>query len=153
MRFPYLPGHVRAPIPSLSGSLVRPRPVYAVRIAGPSQVRLIDGLLDTGSDDTVFEEAVAESIGIDLDNAAERQVGLVGRTQPVRCRYAQVELCLTDGLSETYVWSAIVGFVSSKLRYALLGYAGFLQFFDVEFRGGDQEVRLTPNATYPGVVT
>jgi hypothetical protein len=127
--------------------------VYAVRIAGPTHARLIDGLFDTGSDDTVFEESVALSIGIDLDQATERQIGLVGRTQPVRCRYAQVELCLTDGISETYVWSAVVGFVATKLRYALLGYAGFLQFFDVEFRGGHREVMLRPNTSYPGAGT
>ena len=149
MKIAYLPGRARAPIPSLVGSLLRPRPVYAVRIGGPTQTRLIDGLLDTGSDDTVFEEAVAVSIGIDLNQAEQRQIGLVGRKQAVTCHYAQVDLSITDGLGETYEWTAVVGFVSTKLRYALLGYAGFLQFFNAEFRGADQEVRLTPNSTFP----
>ena len=66
MRIPFLSSRSRAPIPSLAGSLDRPRPVYAVRITGPTHTRLIDGLLDTGSDDTAFEEAVAASLGLDL---------------------------------------------------------------------------------------
>ena len=74
----------------------------------------------------------------------------MGRKQPVSCRYAQVELSITDGLTETYQWSAVVGFVSTKLRYALLGYAGFLQFFNADFRGGDQLVVLAPNQTFTG---
>jgi hypothetical protein len=35
----------------------------------------------------------------------------------------------------------------------LLGYAGFLQFFDADFRGADREVILTPNRSFPGRVT
>jgi hypothetical protein len=38
----------------------------------------------------------------------------------------------------------------TPLRYSLLGHAGFLQFFDAEFRGADQEVVLTPNSSFPG---
>jgi hypothetical protein len=62
----------------------------------------LDGLLDTGSDDTVFEEWVAAAVGVDLSHAPERLVGLVGRSNLVRCRYAPVELRITDGIHETY---------------------------------------------------
>jgi hypothetical protein len=124
--------------------------VLAVRINGPARSLLLDGLLDTGSDDTVFEEWVATTIGVDLSHAAERQVGLVGRANLVRCRYAPVELRITDGVRETCQWTTLVGFVSTHLRYSLLGYAGFLQFFDAEFRGANQEVVLTPNSSFPG---
>jgi hypothetical protein len=54
VRIPYLPAQAIAPLPSLGGSLVRPRPVMAIRIAGPGRAWLRDALLDTGSDDTVF---------------------------------------------------------------------------------------------------
>lgn len=150
MKAPYLIARGRSPLPSLGGSLLRPRPVIAVRVTGPTQTRLLDGLLDTGSDETVFEEALAAALGVDFRQAEEREVGLVGRTQPVRCRYACVELQVTDGVRDTFRWNTTVGFVSTSLRYSLLGYAGFLQFFDAEFRGEDQEVVLRPNPSFPG---
>ena len=150
MKAPYLIARGKSPLPSLGGSVLRPRPVIAVRVTGPTRTRLLDGLLDTGSDDTVFEEGLAAALGIDLRDADEREVGLVGRSKPVRCRYADVKLQVTDGVHETYQWDATVGFVSTTLRYSLLGYAGFLQYFDAEFRGGNREVVLTPNASFPG---
>jgi hypothetical protein len=44
----------------------------------------------------------------------------------------------------------VVGFASTRLRYNLLGQAGFLEFFDADFRGADHEVVLIPNARFPG---
>jgi hypothetical protein len=102
---------------------------------------------------TVFEDKIAALIGVDLSHAEERDLGIVERPQPVRCRYAPVPLRITDGLLETYEWTAVVGFVATRLRLALLGYAGFLQYFDAEFRGADREVLLTPNRSFPGVRT
>jgi len=150
VRIPYLPARAKTPLPSLGGSFIRPRPILAVRITGLGRTRLLDGLLDSGSDDTVFEDGLALALGINLNQAEERLVGLVGRSQPVRCRYASVQLRITDGIQETYDWPAVVGFVAAPLRYALLGYAGFLQFFDTQCRGSDQETILLPNALFPG---
>ena len=93
-----------------------------------------DGLLDTGADETVLEEWMAGYLGIDLNGAPEQPVNLIGRPGMIACRYAMVELLITDA-QETYRWSALVGFVPLKLHYQLLGYAGCLQFFDAEFRG------------------
>src|SRR4051812_18715499 len=138
------------PIPSLGSSLIRHRPVLAVRLTGPSDTKFRDGLLDTGADDTVFTEALAALLGVDLRQAEERQLALTGRPQPVRCRYAPVQLRITDGVQETYEWTAVVGFVAARLHYNLLGHAGFLRYFDVEFRGADREVLLTPNRSFPG---
>jgi hypothetical protein len=125
----------------------------AVRLTGTSGSRLEDSLMDTGADETVFEETVALRIGLDLDQAEERDVGLVGRPRPVRCRYATVRLQITDGVRETYEWTAVVGFAATHLRYHLLGHSGFLQFFDTEFRGADRAVILTPNRSFPGTGT
>jgi hypothetical protein len=121
----------------------------AVRVTGPSDTKLRDGLLDTGADDTVFTEALAALLGVDLRHAEERQLALAGRPQPIRCRYAHVRLRITDGLRETYEWTAVVGFAATPLSYNLLGHAGFLQYFDAEFRGADREVILTPNHSFP----
>ncbi len=108
-----------------------------------------DGLLDTGSDDTVFSEQVARNIGIDLSQTVAQPIGLAGRGL-IPCRYATVVLRITDGSLETYEWAATVGFVTVPLHIALLGHAGFLQFFDADFLGADREVTLTPNRAFTG---
>jgi hypothetical protein len=146
-----MPVPARQPIPSLGGGLVRSRPVLAIRLTGPSNAKLRDGLPDTGADDTVFTEGLAALLGVDLRQAEERQLALAGRPQSVRCRYAPVRLWISDGSQETYEWSSVVGFVAARLHYNLLGHAGFLQYFDVEFRGMDREVVLTPNRSFPGI--
>jgi Aspartyl protease len=109
---------------------------------------LRDGLLDTGADDTVFPVDLAESLGIDLSKEPAHDVGLAGRGS-VPCRYAKVALRITDG-KETYSWEAVVGFMPIALRYVLLGHAGFLQFFDVDFRGADKDFQMWPNRDFPG---
>jgi hypothetical protein len=68
----------------------------------------------------------------------------------MHCRYAPVKLFITDVISETYEWTAIVGFAPVVFRHALLGHAGFLQYFNAEFRGHDREVILTTNPSFPG---
>jgi len=158
MKFPYIQATVKIPIPSLGGGHTRPRPIIAARVVGPTGTQLIDGLLDTGSDDTVLEEWVAILIGLDLSQAIHRDIGLVGRVQPVRVKYTAVRLRITDGSQQLYEWPAVIGFTPTKLRYHLLryhlfGYAGFLQFFNTDFRGDDCEVTLTPNKLFSGSVT
>jgi hypothetical protein len=60
-----------------------------------------------------------------------------------------VQLMITDGV-ETFEWTATVAFVSARLHYALLGQAGFLQFFSAEFDGEAHVVTLTPKPSFPG---
>lgn len=152
MNFPYLPSTVNDPIPSLGGSRTRWRPIIAIRITGSTDSWLCDALLDSGADDTVFDEDLAAILGVDLDRAHTRQLVLAGRPQPIVCRYAPVGMQLTDG-RRSYAWTAVVGFVATRLRYPLLGYAGCLRFFDVELRGADRRADLTPNHTFPGTVS
>lgn len=145
-----MPVALLRPIPSLSGRLFHYRPVISVRVTGPIVNFAFDGLLDTGADATTFHDSVATRVGIDLTGAEERDIEVVGRHAPIRCRYATVKLLITDGLRETYEWTAVVGFTASRLQYNLLGHGGFLEFFDAEFRGADREVVLIPNAAFPG---
>ena len=60
-----------------------------------------------------------------------------------------VDLLITDA-RETYRWSALVGFVPMRLHYQLLGHAGFLEYFEAEFRGRDREVILRANRSFAG---
>ncbi len=153
MRFPYLAAPAKSPIPSLAGSITRPRPIIAARVIGSTGTRLIDGLLDTGSDETVLEEWIAHLIGIDLSQSVHRDVGLVGRMQPVRVKYASVQMRVTDRVQKVHEWRAVIGFTPTRLRYQLFGYAGFLQFFNTEFLGDDREVILQPNKAFSGTIS
>ena len=47
-------------------------------------------------------------------------------------------------------WRAWVGFTPPRWPWALLGFAGFLQFFTATFHGDREEVELTANALLPG---
>ena len=146
-----MPVPVHQPVPSLGGVLVRYRPVMAVRLTASAPSRLFDGLIDSRADDTVFTDSVATTLGIDLQGAEDRSVHLVGRPTPIRIRYAPVQLLISDGDQETFEWTAVVGFVSGRLHYNLLGQAGFLQFFDCSLRGEpDYEALLAPKASFPG---
>jgi hypothetical protein len=150
VKVPYMPVPTRQSLPSLGGGRVRYRPVLAVCVTGPKGQVLRDGLLDTGADDAVFTEAIAGFVGVDLSQADERLVGLAGRPRPIRCRYAPVQLRITDGRQETYEWTAVVGFVAGPLHYNLLGQAGFLHFFQADFDGAAREATLLPNSSFPG---
>src|SRR5437867_1719795 len=129
----------------LGGRAERPRPVIAVSLIGPLATHVEDSLLDTGADDAVFPETVAAKLGIDLTNAptgSGKGVALLGFV----IRYAEVTFRVTDG-QEQREWKAWVGFTPAPLRQPLLGYAGFLQFFDATFFGQREEVELTVNSS------
>ncbi len=110
MRIPYMIGVAHRPQPALGGSMVRPRPMMPVRFTQAGGAVTRSSVLDTGADDTVVPDWIAAALGLDLSGADERPIGLAGR-KPLRCRYAPVEIQISDGLRETYRWTAVVGFV------------------------------------------
>jgi len=148
LRFPYRnfrPPHLIAP---LGGRTFRPRPVLSVTLMGPRSSIAQDALLDTGSDDTVFPDRVAQRIGIDLTNAPLGSMGgLPQGSVPVR--YARVTLRIADN-QERREWEAWVGFTPAQIRFPALGFLGFLQYFTTTFHGDREEVELTVNGQYPG---
>ncbi len=116
---------------------------------GPTNARLIEGQLDTATDDTVFPDGLAALLGIDLTNAPEGEATGIGGQPVARLRFAPVRLRLATA-SEQREWPAFVAFTAARLRYPLLGFAGVLQFFHSDFRGDDEQVELTINSRYPG---
>jgi hypothetical protein len=44
------------PLPALGGKLFHYRPVFAVRLISPRIDLVLDGMLDTGADETLFQE-------------------------------------------------------------------------------------------------
>jgi hypothetical protein len=151
MRFPYVRLPTRRPVYPLGGVAVRYRPMVALRVAGPSASRILDASLDSGSDDTLLPAYLAGRLGVDLAGAPEGEAKAVSGV-PVPYRYARVALRLTDGYEECE-WPAIVGFIAAPMRWAILGHAGVLQFFDVRLLGERRDAVLTPNSTFPGTYT
>jgi len=133
---------------TLGGRFVRPRPVIMVSVTGPAKTHPAEAVIDTGADDTVFPERLAVKIGLDLSNAPVGS-GTTASLAHIRLRYARVTLRISDG-REHREWPAWVGFTSVRLAFPMLGFAGVLQFFDADFRGGREEVELAVNPLYPG---
>src|SRR5438128_416546 len=127
LRFRYQLHRTKQGVFPLGGRWVRPRPIIIVSLIGPARTVACEGLLDTGSDDAVFPDRIATRIGLDLTGApAGEAEGMGGAIIPVR--YALVRLRVTDG-REFREWAAAVGFTPVPMSRALLGFAGFLQFF------------------------
>src|ERR1041385_9023685 len=114
MIFPYLALPTKGPVAPLGTARVRYRPIVPVRVFGPLGSRLVDGCIDSGSDDTVFPLSLARRLGIDLTGAPRGSASPVGGAV-VHYSYAVVRLRMTDGM-ETWDWQATVGFVDLPLR-------------------------------------
>ena len=95
-----------------------------------------------------FRLHLATRLGVDLTNAAEGEARSVSGPA-IRYAYATTILRVADG-SEAFEWTAVVGFIAAPLRWAILGHAGFLEFFDVQLLGHRREAQLTPNASFTG---
>jgi len=148
LKFSYHRFRSPRPIWTLQNSLFRPRPTIFVTVKGPGGAWNELGLVDTGSDDTVFPGYVARIIGLDLTQAPTRTASGVGKV-PAVIHLAEVILKITDG-REIREWPARDGFTSTPLKSPLLGFAGFLQYFSANFQGDQEVLELTVNSLYPG---
>jgi len=148
MRFPYVALPTRRPVYPLGVVLVRHRPLVTVQVSGPSGARSLGATLDSGSDDTLLPAYLAPRLGIELDQAPAGEAGTVGGPT-IPYYYAMAHLRLSDGYEECE-WDAIVGFVAAPMRWAILGCAGALQYFDLQLLGLQREALLIPNTSFPG---
>src|SRR5262249_39310647 len=102
LRRRYTPIRTSQPALTLGGRWVRPRPLYDITLIGPTGTYANAGLVDPGSDDTIFPHSAAVRAGIDLTNAPTGVVTGFGRTN-VQLRYAQVTLRIA-GPNELREW-------------------------------------------------
>jgi hypothetical protein len=148
LRRHYTPIRVSQPVLSLGGRWVRPRPLYDVTLIGPTGTYVEAGLVDSGSDETLFPVRAAVRAGIDLTGAPTGIIAGAG-LGTMYLRYAEVTLRIA-GVNELREWRAWVGFTASPLKRPVLGFAGFLQFFTAHFHGDREEFELEVNSLYPG---
>jgi hypothetical protein len=132
----------------MGGTRVRHRPIVPIHMLAPLMLPPVDACIDSAADDTVFPPHLAMRLGIDPVAAPKGQARLVGGTV-INVNYAPVTLLLSDGY-ETCEWDAVVGFSTVPMRWALLGHAGFLDFFDVQLLGARREAIIVPNQAFPG---
>jgi hypothetical protein len=118
------------------------RPIVPFTLAGPSGTLDFFGLLDTGADETYITRRMADRLGVVV---GEQPRSLVeSASGELSVAYGDVTIEVTDG-SEWHKWQAVVGIVDQDWTEAILGHSGFLEFFDVLFRGHEREVVLTRN--------
>ena len=147
MKFRYKQVGVAQTVLSLGGRTSRPRPLLFMSVSGPAWTKPLEARVDSGSDETLFVESVANQIGVDLTNAPVESA-FAANQGSMTVRMAQVILRISDG-TESREWPAKVGFVKG-LRQSILGFGGFLQFFTTTLRGDDETVELEVNRLYPG---
>jgi hypothetical protein len=123
------------------------RPIIAVAIAGPHGRRLVDGLLDTGSDRTIFPEREARAIGISLGASPDGSIKTAGGVS-IAYRLAEVVLELRSSGSSVR-WKTPVAFADERLTMVHLGYRGFLEYFHCTFQGPEKKVVLDACPTLP----
>lgn len=123
------------------------RPIIAVAIEGPSGRRLVDGLLDTGSDRTIFPEREAQAIGISLGANPDASIRTAGGVS-IAYRLAEVVLELRSSGSSLR-WKTLVAFADERLTLVHLGYRGFLEYFHCTFQGPEKKVVLDARPSWP----
>jgi hypothetical protein len=102
---------------SLGGRSVRPRSLVEVAVIGPAATRVRLAPVDPGADATIFSDALAAPIGLDLTHAPQGSGSVVGGPK-IPLRYAEVTLRITDG-REQREWPARVGFTPVPRVYPL----------------------------------
>jgi len=60
MGFSYRTFAMPHPLVSLGGRAERPRPVVTIGLQGPGGIAATQAILDTGSDDTIFSDLLAQ---------------------------------------------------------------------------------------------
>ncbi len=129
--FPYRedPQHTR-----LGQSVLRPFVPVSLAAAGVSTPEL-EGLIDTGADEVLASDLLAEELALDLaEDQGEERHAVGGRTVTARYKTVVVRLHHHDiGPDELRQWETLVGFVEGwhSFGLVLLGSVGFLDRFTV----------------------
>ena len=136
LEFPYM---------HLPGGITRP--IIAIGIEGPGGRRLLDGLLDSGSDRTVFPQREAVALGIRLPALPDGSLQTAGGVS-ITYRLAEVVLELR-ATGMILRWKAAVAFAEDPLSLIHLGTRGCLEYFHTTFMGPEQKVVLDPCPSLP----
>lgn len=146
MRFPYTTAISQDP--DTKDYLFFRRPELHVRLVGPEGSQMFVGLVDTGSDRTIFPRDAADALGIELSQGPGGALGFGGHGINLLVGEGMLEI-EADG--ERIAWRAEMWFAefATEDDAVLLGHAGFLDYFRAEFDGEQSELTLLPNGQMP----
>ncbi len=148
MKFRYRQYHVEPSPTCPDGILYRPMvPIRVIGLTGDASFR---ALLDSGSDETLLPRSIGDAIGAEIDEQeTSRIAGIAGQTVETVLGTVEIELSLG---TMTHRWSEQVRFVAFEHpedEIAILGHAGFLNYFTATLDGRKHEVTLKANRTLP----
>lgn len=126
------------------------RPDIEIRVTHGVRVVALYGLLDTGADMVLLPAGVMGVLGVARDRTRAGRVRGFG-SSPSEVEFATVTLQVGSGRG-TLSWPARVGLLATwpeEQNVVILGRTGFLEYFDVLFRGKAHEVVMTPNRSFP----
>ncbi len=133
--------------PGSDDFLIFRRPEIMVSIAGPLGKATSVGLVDTGSDFTIFPKRIAEYLGVPLTESKLTSAAAFGG-QELPLQEGEVVLKVTD--SEDQVeWVTEVcffDFPTSESEAIILGDSSFLDYFIATFDGEASELELQPTS-------
>lgn len=148
MIFPYC--SIISVEPHTGDFLLFRRPEIPVTIRGPKESATYVGLLDTGSDNTIFPRSVADYLGIAFEETSGPQASVFGG-QRIHLLTGQAVLSLESG-DKSITWKTTVCFYefpTTEEETVILRHAGFLDYFTATFDGKLGIVTLIPNDDFP----
>ena len=145
MKFPY--SSIISAAAGEGDFFVLRRPEVPVTISGPGGSMTLIGLVDTGSDNTIFPRSVADYLQIPLRSEEGPSASAFGG-QRIDLLTGDVVLSLEAEDGDGCAWPASVcffEFASTEEESVILGHAGFLDFFTATFDGKEAALTLIAN--------
>jgi hypothetical protein len=148
MKFAY--STVISKFPGSNDYVLLRRPEIPVTIVGPAGELSLIGLVDTGSDNTIFPHSVADLLQIStslLEGAGATAFG--GQRVELQIGDAVLRLHADDGDCAWKSQVCFYDFPSTEDDVVILGHAGFLDYFTATFDGKEAVLTLLPNDQLP----
>ncbi len=136
---------------SVTGAqLLLMRPEIPITVVGSRGCVTYSALVDTGADNVVFPRSIADQLGIDLSPSQRSEaVGFGGGSVALLCGTTTLEIADATSVLR---WSSQVLFSDCQPQdddVILLGYFGFLEFFQANFDGLRGWLELLSNHRLP----
>lgn len=105
------------------------RPIITIEIFGPNDSKEFDALIDSGADNALFNEEVADLLGIDLSKATPvKLTGISGQLDGRRLEDIKIKVKNFNEAVEIPVC-----FIKSATVGVLLGQEGFFDKYRIKF--------------------
>jgi len=115
--------------------------MIGIQMFGPAEHHELEGLVDTGADDTLVPERFLSRLGVIIAPGDYAMIGGIDGTGSL-VRYGTIDLAIPE-LNGGYRWSARVGFHPGEKL--ILGHNGFLEYFTSKFNGRGRHLTLMPH--------